>query len=45
MIFNTLARYFLKRYLMTAVWFVLGVSSIIYLADFSETARRMSGLP
>ena len=45
MIFNTLARYFLKRYLMTAVWFVLGVSSIIYLADFSETARRMSSVP
>ncbi|MDS7596676.1 LPS export ABC transporter permease LptG [Agrobacterium tumefaciens] len=45
MIFNTLARYFLKRYLMTAVWFVLGVSAIIYLADFSETARRMSNLP
>ncbi len=45
MIFNTLARYFLKRYLVTTLWFVLGVSSIIYLADFSETARRMSGLP
>ncbi len=45
MIFNTLARYFLKRYLITAIWFVIGVSSIIYLADFSETARRMSGLP
>ncbi|MGG2476035.1 LptF/LptG family permease, partial [Rhizobium sp. BR5] len=45
MIFNTLARYFLKRYLITAIWFVIGVSSIIYLADFSETARRMSGVP
>jgi len=29
MIFNTLARYFLKRYLITAIWFVIGVSSIM----------------
>lgn len=45
MIFSTLARYFLKRYAITAFWFLLGVSGIIFLADFSETARRMSGLP
>ncbi len=45
MIFSTLARYFLKRYLITAIWFLLGVSAIIYLADFSETARRMSSVP
>lgn len=45
MMFGTLARYFLRRYAMTTFWFVLGVSAIIFLADFSETARRMSGLP
>jgi lipopolysaccharide export system permease protein len=45
MMFGTLARYFLKRYAITTFWFLLGVSSIIFLADFSETARRMSGLP
>jgi lipopolysaccharide export system permease protein len=45
MIFSTLGRYFLKRYAITAIWFVLGVCGIIFLADFSETARRMSGLP
>ena len=45
MMFGTLARYFLTRYAITTVWFLLGVSAIIFLADFSETARRMSGLP
>lgn len=45
MIFGTLSRYFLRRYLVTTFWFLLGVSGIIFLADFSETARRMSGLP
>ncbi|XUY27685.1 LPS export ABC transporter permease LptG [Agrobacterium sp. rho-8.1] len=45
MMFGTLSRYFLRRYAMTTFWFLLGVSAIIFLADFSETARRMSGLP
>lgn len=45
MMFGTLARYFLRRYAITTFWFLLGVSAIIFLADFSETARRMSGLP
>jgi lipopolysaccharide export system permease protein len=45
MIISTLGRYFLKRYLITAIWFLLGISAIIFLADFSETARRMSNLP
>lgn len=44
MIFSTLARYFLRRYLTTAMWFLLGVSAIIFLADFAETSRRLSGL-
>jgi lipopolysaccharide export system permease protein len=44
MIFSTLGRYFFKRYIITAFWFLLGVSAIIFLADFSETSRRLSGL-
>jgi lipopolysaccharide export system permease protein len=44
MIFSTLGRYFFRRYLITAFWFMLGVSGIIFLADFSETTRRLSGL-
>ncbi|MBT9368451.1 LPS export ABC transporter permease LptG [Rhizobium sp. CSW-27] len=43
MIARTLSWYFFKRYIITAVWFVLGVCGIIFLADFSETSRRMSG--
>lgn len=43
-IFSTLGRYFFRRYITTALWFMLGVSAIIFLADFSETSRRLSGL-
>jgi lipopolysaccharide export system permease protein len=43
MIFSTLSRYFFRRYIVTALWFFLGVSAIIFLADFSETTRRLSG--
>ncbi len=39
-----LARYFFRRYALTSMWFFLGVSGIIFLADFSETARRFSDL-
>jgi lipopolysaccharide export system permease protein len=42
-IFSTLGRYFFRRYITTALWFFLGVSAIIFLADFSETTRRLSG--
>lgn len=45
MILATLGRYFLRRYLVTSFWFFVGVSGIIFLADFSETARRLSWLP
>lgn len=43
MILSTLGRYFFRRYIVTAFWFLLGVSAIIFLADFSETSRRLSG--
>lgn len=42
MISRTLSWYFFKRYIVTAGWFFLGVCGIIFLADFSETSRRMS---
>ncbi|MBB5572045.1 MULTISPECIES: LPS export ABC transporter permease LptG [Rhizobium] len=45
MIFNTLGRYFFMRYVVTTFWFFLGVISIVYLVDFSETAGRLAGLP
>jgi lipopolysaccharide export system permease protein len=45
MIFGTLGRYFFRRYLVTTVWFFLGVIAIVFLVDFSDTAGRMSGLP
>lgn len=44
MIFSILGRYFFRRYALTTLWFFLGVASIIFLADFSETARRFSDL-
>jgi lipopolysaccharide export system permease protein len=43
MMLSTLGRYFFRRYIITAMWFFLGVSAIIFLADFSETTRRLSG--
>ena len=45
MIFGTLWRYFFTRYIVTTFWFFLGVVSIVYLVDFSETAGRLAGLP
>lgn len=44
MINTILGRYFFRRYALTTMWFLLGVGSIIFLADFSETARRFSDL-
>ncbi|MET0748565.1 MAG: LPS export ABC transporter permease LptG [Rhizobium sp.] len=45
MIFGTLNRYFFKRYAITTFWFFIGVSAIVFLADFSENAGRLAGLP
>jgi lipopolysaccharide export system permease protein len=42
MIFTTLGRHFFKLYVTTFLWFALGTSAIIFLADFSETTRRLS---
>lgn len=40
----TLGRYFFRRYVVTTLWFFVGVTSIIYLIDFSETTGRFAGL-
>lgn len=41
----TLARYFLRRYIVTTVWFLFGIFALVFIIDFSETASRMGGLP
>jgi lipopolysaccharide export system permease protein len=45
MIAGTLSRYFFRRYAMTTIWFLLGVMSIIFLVDFSETTSRTASIP
>ncbi|GAA3077818.1 LPS export ABC transporter permease LptG [Rhizobium viscosum] len=45
MIFGTLSRYFFRRYVVTTMWFLLGMSAITFLLDFSETASRISSFP
>lgn len=41
---RTLGLYFFKRYLITVLWFLLGVTSVIFLVDFTETSGRLAGL-
>lgn len=45
MIFGTLSRYFFRRYVVTTMWFLIGMSAITFLLDFSETASRISNFP
>ena len=42
MIFSVLGRYFFVRYVITVLWFLFGVVSIIYLIDFSEVVGNIS---
>ncbi|TPW33395.1 LPS export ABC transporter permease LptG [Martelella alba] len=37
MLFSTLGRYFLRRYIITILWFFGGITSLILLINFSET--------
>eukprot|EP01032_Pedospumella_encystans_P037401 gene37401-42359_t len=41
----TLGLYFFRRYMITSLWFFLGVVSITYLIDFTETSGRFDSLP
>ena len=45
MIGGTLWRYLFRRYLVMTGWFVLGMSALIFLVDFTEFASRASNLP
>lgn len=45
MIFSTLGRYFLKRYMTTVGWFIAGIFAIIFLIDLSENSGRYSSVP
>ena len=41
----TLGLYFFRRYILTTVWFLLGIFSLIFIIDFSEMANRVGTLP
>lgn len=41
---RTLGRYFFMRYTVTTLWFLIGVTAIIFLVDFTENSSRLSGL-
>lgn len=45
MIGRTLFGYFLRRYLIIVMQFLLAVAVIAFLIDFAELARRVGGLP
>jgi lipopolysaccharide export system permease protein len=45
MFFGTLFRYFLKRHLLTLMWFFLGVTALIFLIDFIETSSLRGSVP
>lgn len=45
MIGLTLARYLFKRHAVTTLWFLAGVSALVFLIDFTELSRRTSALP
>ena len=42
---RTLGLYFFRRYIVTTVWFLLGIFSLIFIIDFSEMSNRVGGLP
>ncbi|MDO6963680.1 LPS export ABC transporter permease LptG [Rhizobium alvei] len=42
MFFGTLFRYFLKRHLLTLMWFFIGVACLIFVIDFIETSSISS---
>ena len=41
----TLALYCFRRYIVTTIWFLIGIFALVFIIDFSETASRMGGLP
>ncbi|SOC39758.1 lipopolysaccharide export system permease protein [Rhizobium subbaraonis] len=41
----TLGLYFFRRYMVTTIWFMIGIFALVFIIDFSETSSRMGGLP
>lgn len=41
----TLGFYFFRRYIITTVWFLIGIFSLIFIIDFSEMSNRVGVLP
>ena len=41
----TLGLYFFRRYVVTTIWFLVGIFALVFIIDFSETSSRMGGLP
>jgi len=41
----TLGFYFFRRYIITTIWFLLGIFSLIFIIDFSELSNRIGALP
>ena len=42
---RTLGLYFFRRYVVTTVWFLLGIFALIFIIDFSEMSNRIGSLP
>ena len=42
---GTLFRYFLRRHLTIVAWFLIGVTGLVFLVDFIETASRRGDIP
>ena len=42
---RTLGLYFFRRYVVTTIWFLLGIFALIFIIDFSEMSNRIGSLP
>ncbi|MEA3535365.1 LPS export ABC transporter permease LptG [Rhizobium sp. CC-YZS058] len=42
---STLKLYFFKRYIVTVIYFLIGIFSLVFIIDFSELSSRMGNLP
>jgi lipopolysaccharide export system permease protein len=42
---RTLDLYFFRRYIVTTIWFLLGIFALVFIIDFSEMSNRVGGLP
>jgi lipopolysaccharide export system permease protein len=42
---RTLGLYFFRRYVVTTIWFLLGIFALVFIIDFSEMSNRAGALP